>query len=505
MARNREVHAIMSRQDRARRPKWIGPALLPLLLLVPYVGVDGDDLPQALGLAATGLPRGGDPTLQGNTSTFLAYEDHDFVNPFTGGVAWATATNADVLAMEWRYVGVSEVLPLCAGPFDWMIVDQFLAGVASRGHQAILRPVFFGPGYGAGDGSFAPGDLPVADFDYDSATYDNPRWDLVATQNCVLTFIDGFAARYKDDLRVAYIQMGLAGLWGEHHLDGGPYTAASFPSIAFQKTMISRYLDGFGSTSSDLLSSLSLDAAQAHGFFGSNDATFDTERVGFFDDSLLIANHGAPGNWRQQPRPAHQLAQHKRHGWGGEAFWDPCNRLGLWVLPPRNCGNSEDLGTQAERIGLNYMLGSPAYTDPALSFSFQQLLAASQTMGYKFTATGAMRQDPGHLAITVENTGVAYCPYKVEVCTAQGCGGDLSTLAPGDDVVVSVPATAAETQILFLRSPRLDPTSPQKIRWSNVGADGAAATLTVDVGANQVIFFDGFESGTTGAWPISVP
>ncbi len=493
----------MTRKNRNQVPRWIRLTMLPLLLVVPSAGADGDGPFQDLGRAPAGLPFGDDPAMQGGTSTLLAFEDHDFVNPFTGGVAWDTASNADVLAMEWRYVGVSEVLPLCAGSFNWMIVDQFLAMVASRGHQAILRPVFFGPGYGDGDGNFAPADLPVADFDYGTATYDNPRWDLVATQNCVLTFIDAFAARYKDDRRVAYIQMGLAGLWGEHHLDGGPYTAASFPSIAFQKILISRYLDEFGGTASDLLSSISLDAAQSHGFFGSTDATFDTQRIGFFDDSLLIANHGAPDNWRQQPRPAHQLSRHKRHGWGGEAFWDPCNRLGLWVLPPRNCGNGESLGTQAERIGLNYMLGSPAFTE--LSFSFQELRAASRRMGYKLTATGAMRQDPGHLAITVENTGVAHCPYKVEVCTAQGCGGDLSTLAPGENIVVSVPSTAEEMQVLFLRSPRLDPTSPQKIRWSNVGADGAAGTLTVVVDAMEQIFADGFESGSTDAWTTSIP
>ncbi len=267
--------------------------------------------------------------------------------------------------------------------------------------------------------------------------------------------------------------------------------------------MISHYLEGFGSTSSDLLSSLSLDSAQEHGFFGSDDTSFDAERIGFFDDSLLIANHGAPDNWRQQPHPAEQLFLHKRHGWGGEAFWDPCNRNGLWVVPPHDCGNDESLGAQADRLGLSYMLGSPAFTE--ITFPFGELLAASQMMGYKFTATEVVRLSADHLGVTVENTGAAHCPYKVEVCTEQGCGGDLSTLAPGTNVVVSVPASASETQILFFTSPRLDPTSPQKIRWSNVGADGPAGTLTVLVEAAEQIFADGFESGSTAAWTTSTP
>ena len=472
-----------------------------LLLWGPSTSAEGEGLLPTPGHTPTSNSLGSNAALQGGTPTHLAFEDHDFVNPFTGGVAWETSQNADVLAMEWAFVGVSEVLPLCAGSFDWASVDSFLATVAARGHQAILRPVFFGPGYGIGN--FAPADLPVADFTYDGATYDNPVWNLVATQDCVVKFIDAFAARYEGDLRVAYIQMGLAGLWGEHHLDGATYTDANFPSIAFQKTMIRHYLDGFGGTSSDLLSSISLDAAQQHGFFGSSDTTFDTDRVGFFDDSLLIASHSAPGNWRQGTHPAEQLALHKRHGWGGEAFWNPCNMNGLWVVPPHDCGNGETLGAQADRLGLNYMLGSPAFEGGMHSAS--DLRTASQLMGYKLTAIEATRQDAEHLAVTVKNTGAAYAPYKVEVCTEQGCGGDLSTLAPGDDVVVSVPASASEMQVLFFRSPRLDPTSPQKIRWSNVGADGGAATLTVVVLSMEEIFADGFESGSTAAWTASIP
>ena len=318
-----------------------------------------------------------------------------------------------------------------------------------------------------------------------------------------MKFIDGFAARYRNDLRVAYIQMGLAGLWGEHHLDGAAYTSSNFPSTAFQKTMIRRYLEGFGSSSSDLLSSISLDSAQAHGFFSTSDTTFDAERVGFFDDSLLIADHGAPDNWRQEPHPAEQLSLHRRHGWGGEAFWQGCNSDGSWVLPPHDCGNGESLGAQAERLGLNYMLGSPAFEGGV--YSPEQLLAASQRMGYKFTATGVVRQGTTQIGVSVENTGAAYCPYTVEVCTEEGCGGDLSTLAPGEVTVVSVPASASDTQVLSLTSPRLDPASSQKIRWSNLGADGAAATLTVVVASTDQIFNDGFESGSTDAWTKSVP
>ncbi len=427
----------------------------------------------------------------------LAFQDHGYVNPFTGVVPWGNNEGAsripDVFAMEWRHVGLSEVYPVCSGPGEWSKVDDFLRAVALRGHQAILRPVVVAPGYGDWDGDgerkghFAPSDLPSSGLTYGGEKYENPRWDHARVQTCILLFIEKFAERYRGDLRVAYIQMGLVGLWGEHHIEGtgSKYTIESFPSVTFQKKMISAYLGGFETSSSDLLCSVSLDSAQEHGFFGSPDGSLDSERVGFFDDTLLAAGHGLPfdgehwARWRQKPAPAKQLRLHRKHGWGGEAGFDNgCNDESLWTRCPYDCGNGEALHDQAARLGLNYMLGDNAFrsVDPA------HLLVLAQMMGYKFTATGVAREGDGAIAVTVQNTGVAYCPYKVEVCTGpEVCAGDLSKLAPGASTVVNVPASASPSQVLSLTSPRLSAKSPQKIRWSNVGAADSAATLTVTV------------------------
>ncbi|MCX7553665.1 hypothetical protein OS175_07225 [Marinicella sp. S1101] len=419
----------------------------------------------------------------------LTFEDHGYINPFTGGVAWETTQNQAVLAMEWDFIGMSEVLPLCSGDFDWTVVDEFLTRVDARGHQAILRPILFGPGYG--QESYAPADMIVNDFFYEGSLFDNPEWSDASVQACVLKFIDGFALRYSNDQRIAYVQMGLAGLWGEHHLDGAAYTSANFPSYELQKTMITHYITGFGATSADIQTSLSLDAAQAHGFFSQGDESLDDWRFGFFDDSLLINDHNSVNNWRQDPTPAAQLLLHRQHGWGGEAYWTGCNSTGTWAQAPFDCGNGESLNDQAIRIGLNYMLGSPAFTNDNISAN--SLLNASQMMGYKFTATAASRLNSNQITVTIENTGAAYSPYQIQVCTEQGCAGDLSTLAPASEVNIILPATAADTQVLRLISPRLDPSSSQKIRWSNTGADEVNATLTVLLNDSDMIFSDGFD------------
>lgn len=421
----------------------------------------------------------------------LVFEDHGYVNPFTGGVAWETSEHEDVLAMEWRFIGLSEVLPSCSGDFDWSTVDAFLNRVNARGHQAILRPVLFGPGYG--QGSFAPSDMLVNAFFYKGESYDNPAWNEASVQTCVLKFIDAFALRYKNNQRIAYIQMGLAGLWGEHHLDGATYTVSNFPSVAFQKTMITRYINGFGTTSADIQTSLSLDSAQAHGFFGQSDQSLDAFRFGFFDDSLLTSGHNDSNNWRQELKPAAQLELHKKHGWGGEAYWTGCNSNGAWTQMPNDCGNGESLNDQAARIGLNYMLGSPAFTNGLVSAD--SLLTASQMMGYKFTVAAVNRLNANTIKVTIKNTGAAYSPYQIQVCTDQACTGDLSILAPENTETFVLTASGNSEQVLTLNSPRLNPLSPQKIRWSNAGANDINATMTVVVvAANDLIFFDEFES-----------
>ena len=142
----------MLRPGRARVFKGIAFLVLWLLLGAVPVVAAGEDPGLHPNFYRSSADLALDESSAGNHGAppVLAFEDHEYVNPFTGGVAWETSLNAEVLAMEWAFIGVSEVLPLCAGGFDWSSVDGFLSRVASRGHQAILRPVFFGPGYGSG-------------------------------------------------------------------------------------------------------------------------------------------------------------------------------------------------------------------------------------------------------------------------------------------------------------------------------------------------------------------
>lgn len=422
----------------------------------------------------------------------LTYQDHALINPWTGVVAWETASMATSFGMEWLYIGLGEVLPTCSGDFDWTDIATRLNSIAARGHTAILRPITVGPGYDDAKhtGSHIPTDMTTSDIDYCGATYRNPRWDLAATTTCIDKFIDAFGAKYKNDNRVAYVQMGLVGLWGEHHLDTIAYTAQNFPTATQQRDMIIRYVNAFGNTASSISLSISLDSTQSQGVFGQYTAALLSYRFTLFDDTLLETGHNAAQNWRQEAVPAATQAARNKYGYGGEFAWPLCNQNGAWAMGAMDCGSGESLANQAARVRLNWVLGSPAVADGAGGVTAAQVKAGSKLIGYKFAITEVLAVGSTSVTVTVINKGTGFSPYTVQVCASVvsgspgNCAGDLSTLAPSATVTVTVAVALTSTSkaVLFtLSSPRLPTTT--KMLWSNSAVDTTTGVLTVQLAA----------------------
>ncbi|HYX06647.1 MAG TPA: DUF4832 domain-containing protein, partial [Bacteroidales bacterium] len=61
------------------------------------------------------------------------------VQPMTGIVFWqGSNTNTDAISLEFSYMLFNQVVK-DSGVYDWTIVEQKLADIASRNHQAIFR------------------------------------------------------------------------------------------------------------------------------------------------------------------------------------------------------------------------------------------------------------------------------------------------------------------------------------------------------------------------------
>jgi hypothetical protein len=153
-------------------------------------------------------------------------------------------------SLEWSYLGL-DTLMKGADAFDWSALDAMLDEVALRGNRMALRPYIEYPGKPLALPGFLSGSLALRHDDVsniDSPDYDDP--DLV---RALETFIAAFGARYDGDPRLAYVQLGLIGLWGEwqtYPYDGTAVTGRPnyMPTLATQSALVDDYRRAFPRT-----------------------------------------------------------------------------------------------------------------------------------------------------------------------------------------------------------------------------------------------------------------
>ena len=95
---------VTTRNRRASRQLPVTASLLAVLFVAGCGDTAGSSTNDSGTTTDTGVITDAGP----NTRLFT-FADHGFVNPFTGGVAWETSENADVLAMECAFVGLTDV------------------------------------------------------------------------------------------------------------------------------------------------------------------------------------------------------------------------------------------------------------------------------------------------------------------------------------------------------------------------------------------------------------
>ena len=343
------------------------------------------------------------------------------------------------------------------------------------------------PNVADGKGNYKPTGMPFRRLEYDGTIFKNPKWEKASVRRCVMAFIRAFAARYRDDNRVAVVQMGLFGLWGEHHLDGAaPYNGKNFPSPRNQANYIKAFLTGFGESHSDVTCGISLDSTQSHGPF-KDFPELHGRGFHFFDDTLLERNHASANNWRQDALPTRARLEQQRFGMGGEFFWSGCNSNGDWSRDPYDCGNGESLSDQAARLHLNYVLGSPAVTDGKSDAA--SVLQGSRSMGWELAVTDVEAVGDSHLQVTVSNPGIAPLPQQASICATAQRGKDLSCtaislLTPGSSQTVTIGVTGESLPAKIFLSIRMTRgfRKQKAPLFSNPGVSKIRRDLKVDLG-----------------------
>jgi len=297
------------------------------------------------------------------------------VQPMTGIVYWQESSypNTDAISLEFSYMLFNDIVS-DSGVYDWTAVEEKLADIASRNHQAIFR---FRYTY-VGEETSVP-DYIKARPDYHETMGLSegeetwfPDWTNEELKRFSLDFYTQFAARYDHDPRLAFIQVGF-GLWGEYHIYDGPFElGVTFPSKEFQMTFFSHLQNVWHNK----YWSISVDAADDT--YSPIEEHPDMLNIvfGLFDDSFMAEEHAQYNelNWNFFGRDRYQMAPA-----GGEfsyyTSWDQHH-----VLDLPNGAHGESFESFAERFHITYMIGAdqPEYQTNA------RIKQASMATGYRF-------------------------------------------------------------------------------------------------------------------------
>jgi hypothetical protein len=152
---------------------------------------------------------------------------------------------------------------------NWTYFEAILNKFVNRSTHAVIRFYIHYPGEVI---SLPDHYIDRVDFRYYKAngqTAVSPYYGDPLLLNAIENFIRAFGKQYDGDSRIAFIQSGLIGFWGEHHCSGN---LEFIPSDVFAK-LVQWYQESFHITPIQIRYPDKVDAAL-------------TQNIGFHDDSF---------------------------------------------------------------------------------------------------------------------------------------------------------------------------------------------------------------------------
>ncbi len=369
----------------------------------------------------------------------------DAVQPGTGLVLWSenarerNAAYGKSIALEYAYCLPSQVVTGKVDgkiQYDWRTFNQWLSDVASRKHQAVVRFRYEYPGERSVDGQ--PGTTAVPAYikalpDYKETFFENedgPTWYADWTneelQWFTKQFYADFNAAYRDDPRIAFVEVGF-GHWSEYHIYGTPLRpGVNFPSDAYQKEFLT-YLAG----ALDIPWLISIDAAESSPVVG--DASLMALTFGLFDDSFMHKDH--EGDYNENCWNAIGKGTRWQKGaCGGEISYYTSADQKNFLNPAGMYGVTWEQASAKYHI--SFMIANDA---PSGQYgTAARFKEASMACGYHFVLTG-LYANKERTAAFVTNTGIAPI-YRDAYLAVGGVRSETSLkgLLPGDTLLVFI-------------------------------------------------------------------
>ena len=380
------------------------------------------------------------------------------VQPMTGLVLWPDeardrdAEYGRTIQLEFSYCLPCKVVKGCNTDgtiiYDWSWFDNLLADVSGRGHQLICRFRYEYPSGRDVDGN--RGTTAVPDYikqlpDYKETYAANPGgdgptyyadWSNAELQRFTLQFYTDFAARYANDARLAFVEVGF-GHWSEYHIYGTKLELGkNFPSKEYQK----QFFEHLNKVMADIPWAISIDAWDREKTPLTDNESLMAIPFGLFDDSFMHRTHeiGTSDGYNEKCWNAiGRNTRWKKGVCGGEISYYTPNDQKNFLNPDGMYGHT--WAEQAAKYHITFMIANDAPHGGVATP--ERFLAGSLATGYRFVVTDC-RTDGSSTRITVTNKGVApiYRDAWFEISGLRA-SASLKGLLPGDELRVEIPAT----------------------------------------------------------------
>lgn len=402
------------------------------------------------------------------------------LEPLKGIVLWPDndkmSTLENSIALEYSYCLPCAVITGKTGDklnYDWTSFEALLDDIASRGHQAIIR---FRIEYPGEDGAISSGascltgvdgstavpqyirDLPGytetfnADAGGDGPTY-YADWSSTELMWFYKQFYTDFAARYDNDPRVAFVQVGF-GHWSEYHTYGTtPNFGVNFPTKAYQ----SEFLTHVNSVFTNTPWSISIDAYDDSYTPIMASSSLLALNFGLFDDSFMHSQHelSQGGGWNETEwNGIGQGTRWQNAPCGGEISYYTANDQKDFLKPTGIHGFTWEQASA--KYHMTYVIGNDA---PSGSYATaSRVKEAGQHAGYSFEITDYILKNTS-ATVQVTNRGVAPLYHDAYV-TVKGTRSAVSLkgLLPGDTIdceITGVSIANDETPDVTITSDKL--------------------------------------------------
>ena len=397
----------------------------------------------------------------------------DQVQPMTGIVFWGDNTGdlnqlGDDVQLLYSYMIYGDIVSQ-RGEYDWSAVEQVLNNAENRGQQAILRFRYTYPGVTSPSVPLYVRNTPGYQQQIRRVEGQNtyiPDWSSAELQDFTLEFYEQFAARYDDDPRLAFVQVGF-GSYAEYHLYDGPLQLGqTFPSKDFQRTFVNHLANVFDQTHW----SISIDAADGTQAPFRSTASLLNLDFGLFDDSFMHEQHStSDSEYNRASWLFFGTDRYEQSPAGGEFnYYSDYDQEHVLDYPNGPYGRNFE--SFAAQYHITYMIGNDQLNYQPRS----RIRQAGLATGYKFRITEFQSSDNASV-VKVKNEGIAPFYYDAYP-TVNGVRATTSLryLLPGQSRTFSI-SSGGNNPLLTITSDRLVPG--QTIQYeANLSGDGGDAS-----------------------------